>query len=199
MRPYAWQRGQAQAGKSPLRDRDPRSSRWNAGRRRELQGICVRRRCAHAPSLPAQPAARQCDRGTAAPQEEQNRSPVFRIDRQTWQVTRAPPFAASHSRKTMAEQAVKPRVAGGLARAPVSVAWLISGGAGAAGTIRHPTAERSVANKPRCCQLPEQGTEQPLHLQRRLERRNAVVVGASPCAMGAEFYIGHGGRRISCY
>jgi hypothetical protein len=35
--------------------------------------------------------------------------------------------------------------------------------------------------------------------QRRLEMRNAVVVGASPCAMGAQFYIGRGGRRISCY
>jgi hypothetical protein len=35
--------------------------------------------------------------------------------------------------------------------------------------------------------------------QRRLEMRNAVVLGASPCAMGAEFYIGRGGRRISCY
>ena len=34
--------------------------------------------------------------------------------------------------------------------------------------------------------------------QRRLEMRN-VVLGASPCAMGAEFYIGRGGRRISCY
>jgi hypothetical protein len=35
--------------------------------------------------------------------------------------------------------------------------------------------------------------------QRRLEMRNAVVVGASRCAMGAEFYIGRGGRRISFY
>ena len=35
--------------------------------------------------------------------------------------------------------------------------------------------------------------------QRRQQMRNAVVVGASPCATGAEFYIGRGGRRISCY
>jgi hypothetical protein len=35
--------------------------------------------------------------------------------------------------------------------------------------------------------------------QRRLEMRRAVVVGANRCARGAEFYIGRGGRRISCY
>ena len=27
---------------------------------------------------------------------------------------------------------------------------------------------------------------------------NAVVLGASPCAMGAQFYIGRGGQRIFC-
>jgi hypothetical protein len=34
--------------------------------------------------------------------------------------------------------------------------------------------------------------------QRRVEMRNAVVLGASPCAMGAQFYIGRGGQRIFC-
>jgi len=29
-------------------------------------------------------------------------------------------------------------------------------------------------------------------------KRNAVVLGASPCAMGAQFYIGRGGQRIFC-
>jgi hypothetical protein len=35
--------------------------------------------------------------------------------------------------------------------------------------------------------------------QRRLEMRNALVVGASPCAMGAESFISRSGRRIYCY
>jgi len=35
--------------------------------------------------------------------------------------------------------------------------------------------------------------------QRRLELRNAVVLRASPCALGADFYVGRGGRRIYCY
>ena len=35
--------------------------------------------------------------------------------------------------------------------------------------------------------------------QRRLEMRNAVVLGASPCAMGMEFYVSRNGRRIYCY
>jgi hypothetical protein len=39
--------------------------------------------------LPAHAAARQRDRGPPSHKEEQNRSPVFRIERQTWQTTRA--------------------------------------------------------------------------------------------------------------
>jgi hypothetical protein len=35
--------------------------------------------------------------------------------------------------------------------------------------------------------------------QRRLELRNALVVGTSPCAMGIEFYVNRSGRRICCY
>jgi hypothetical protein len=35
--------------------------------------------------------------------------------------------------------------------------------------------------------------------QRRLEMRDTLVLGASPCAAGAEFLIGRGGRRIYCY
>jgi hypothetical protein len=35
--------------------------------------------------------------------------------------------------------------------------------------------------------------------QRRLEMRNALVVGASPCAMGVEFFVSRSGRRIYCY
>ena len=35
--------------------------------------------------------------------------------------------------------------------------------------------------------------------QRRLEMRNALVVGASPCAMGVESFISRSGRRIYCY
>jgi hypothetical protein len=34
--------------------------------------------------------------------------------------------------------------------------------------------------------------------QRRLGMRNAVLIGPSPCAMGAEFHIGRGERRIFC-
>ena len=35
--------------------------------------------------------------------------------------------------------------------------------------------------------------------QRHLETRDTLVLGASPCAAGAEFFIGRGGRRIYCY
>jgi hypothetical protein len=35
--------------------------------------------------------------------------------------------------------------------------------------------------------------------QRRLEMRNTLVVGASPCAMGVESFISRNGRRIYCY
>src|SRR5438105_14286465 len=35
--------------------------------------------------------------------------------------------------------------------------------------------------------------------QRRLDSRNALVVGASPCAMGVESFISRSGRRIYCY
>jgi hypothetical protein len=35
--------------------------------------------------------------------------------------------------------------------------------------------------------------------QRRLEMRDTLVLGAGPCAAGAEFFIGRGGRRIYCY
>jgi hypothetical protein len=35
--------------------------------------------------------------------------------------------------------------------------------------------------------------------QRRNELRGAYAWSAGPCAMGAEFYIGRGGRRYYCY
>ena len=35
--------------------------------------------------------------------------------------------------------------------------------------------------------------------QRRNEIRGAYAWGASPCAMGAQYYIGRGGRRYACY
>lgn len=35
--------------------------------------------------------------------------------------------------------------------------------------------------------------------QRRLEMRNALVVGTSPCAMGVESFVSRSGRRIYCY
>src|SRR5512138_3771628 len=34
--------------------------------------------------------------------------------------------------------------------------------------------------------------------QRRLEMRNALVVGARPCAMGVESFVSRSGRRIYC-
>lgn len=35
--------------------------------------------------------------------------------------------------------------------------------------------------------------------QRRLEMRNALVLGASPCTMGVKFYVSRSGRRVYCY
>lgn len=35
--------------------------------------------------------------------------------------------------------------------------------------------------------------------QRRLEMRNAFVVGTSSCAMGVESFVNRSGRRIYCY
>ena len=35
--------------------------------------------------------------------------------------------------------------------------------------------------------------------QRRLEMRNALVVGTGPCAIGVESFVSRSGRRIYCY
>ena len=35
--------------------------------------------------------------------------------------------------------------------------------------------------------------------QRRNQVRGAYASGTGPCAMGAEYYVGRGGRRYACY
>ena len=49
-------------------------------------------------------------------------------------------------------------------------------------------------------ELPEQGPDSPFtgDHQLRTQIRGAYAWGAGPCAMGAEYYVGRGGRRYAC-
>jgi hypothetical protein len=69
------------------------------------------------------------------------------------------------------------------------------------------TAQEVISNPGYCAQFypnancQNNGPDNPYtgDYQLRREIRGAYVLSTSPCAMGAESYVGRGGRRYACY
>ena len=76
-----------------------------------------------------------------------------------------------------------------------------------AATVAPAAAQEVITNPGRCAQYypdancQNKGPNNPLtgDYQLRNEIRGAYAAGVSPCALGADYYIGRGGRRYSCY
>jgi hypothetical protein len=68
-------------------------------------------------------------------------------------------------------------------------------------------AQEVITNPGRCAQYypdancQNKGPNNPLtgDYQLRNEIRGAYASGVSPCALGADYYVGRGGRRYACY
>lgn len=69
------------------------------------------------------------------------------------------------------------------------------------------TAQEVISNPGYCaqfypnanCQNKGPGNPYTGDYQLRRETRGAYAWSANPCAMGAEYYVGRGGRRYACY
>jgi hypothetical protein len=69
------------------------------------------------------------------------------------------------------------------------------------------TAEAVITNPGFCAQLypnancQNTGPNNPYtgDYQRRVQMQNTMILGASPCAMGADFFVSRSGRRIYCH
>jgi hypothetical protein len=87
MRPHGWDKGGFKPGNRPfsIKIRDQVGETLQVG----AENGEVFAFAGDAPVRPPLPVHRTARSGTAAPQQEQDRSPVFRIERQTWQVTQA--------------------------------------------------------------------------------------------------------------
>ena len=75
-------------------------------------------------------------------------------------------------------------------------------------TAALPAAAQEVVYNPGYCaqfypnaNCQNKGANRPYtgEYQLRIQIRGASAWGASPCAMGADYYVGRGGRRYACY
>ena len=85
---------------------------------------------------------------------------------------------------------------------------LIGAAALAAAAFATPALAQAVIEEPGYCaqfypnaNCQNKGPDNPYtgDYQRRREIRGAYAWSAGPCAMGAAYYIGRGGRRYACY
>ena len=74
--------------------------------------------------------------------------------------------------------------------------------------IAAPAAAQEVVYNPGYCaqfypnaNCQNKGPSSPYNgdYQRRNQARGAYVSGVNPCAMGADYYVGRGGRRYACH